>query len=208
VIRVGVADEHALARSGLIDLLRSADGLAVVGEATDGQGACKIARDEDPDIMVVDLRMSDLDGFEVTRQIAARQPSVAVVLLAQREDAHEVSRAVEMGAKAYVLRTTPGQEVLETLRMVAQGHVVLDAGASQAFAERSPAVATDIPRLSTRELEVLHLLSGGLTNRQIAERLSLSRETVKTHVERVFRRLGAADRTEAVSLGFRTGLLD
>lgn len=204
MIRVGIADEHALARSGFVELLRSAEGITVVGEAGDGAGAFRIARDEDPDIIVVDLTMSDFDGLEITRQISERQPSVAMVILAPPSEAHHVRSAIEAGAKAYVLRTTPGEAVIATLRMVALGHVVLGGVISQALAKEQPAA----PRLSARELEVLRLLARGLTNKQIADRLDLSRETIKTHTERIFRRLGAGDRTEAVALGFRAGLLE
>ena len=182
--------------------------MVVVGEASDGAGAFKIAHDWDPDIIIVDLRMSDVDGVEITRQIAERQPSVAVVIVAPPSDAHQVRRAVEAGARAYVLRTTPAEAVVETLRMVASGHLVLDGVVSQALVDVDAETPPETPHLSKRELEVLGLLAHGMTNRQIADQIGLSLETIKTHLERIFRRLGAADRTEAVALGFRSGLLE
>jgi len=208
LIRIGVADEHALARTGLVSLLRSKDGMAVVGEVADGVAAFELARDQQPDVMVVDLRLTDIDGFEVTRRISARRPSVAVVVVAPRDAASEAGQAIEAGARAYVFRTTPVEEVVETVRMVANGHVVLPGTATLAFVEPETQGRADTRPVSPRELEVLELLAHGFTNRQIAERLFLSVETVKTHVERLFRRLGAADRTEAVALGFRAGLLE
>jgi DNA-binding NarL/FixJ family response regulator len=208
VIRIGVADEYALARTGLVSLLRSKDGMAVVGEVADGIAACDLACDEQPDVMVVDLRMKDIDGFEVTRRISARRPSIAVVVVAPRGAESEAGQAIEAGARAYVLRTTPVEVVIETVRMVANGHVVLPGTATLAFVESETQGRTDMPPLSARELDVLELLAHGFTNRQIAERLLLSVETVKTHVERLFRRLGAIDRAEAVALGFRAGLLE
>ena len=207
VIRIGVADEHTLARTGLVSLLRSKDGMTVVGEVADGVAAMDLARDQQPDVMVVDLRMTGSDGLEVTRRISTGPPSVAVVVVAPRGAESEAGQAIEAGARAYVLRTAPVDEVLETVRMVANGHVVLGGQATLAFVEPEAPNRADAPIISSRELDVLELLARGLTNRQIAERLALSVETVKTHVERLFRRLGAADRTEAVALGFRAGLL-
>jgi DNA-binding NarL/FixJ family response regulator len=208
VIRIGVADEHALARTGLVSLLRSNEGMSVVGEVADGAAAFDLACDEQPDVMVVDLRMTDIDGFEITRRISARRPSVAVVVVGPRGGEREAGPAIEAGARAYVLRTTPPEEVLETVRMVASGHVVLPGQATLAFVEAEAGDRGGTPILSTRELDVLRLLARGFTNRQIAGTLVLSVETVKTHVERLIRRLGAADRTEAVAIGFRSGLLE
>jgi DNA-binding NarL/FixJ family response regulator len=208
MIRIGVADGFALARTGLVSLLRSNDGMIVVGEVADGVAACDLARDEQPDVMVVDLRMPDIDGFEVTRRISARRPSVAVVVVGPRGAESEAGQAIEAGARAYVLRTTPVEDVLETVRMVANGHVVLPGTATLGFVEPGTQRRADSRPLSARELDILELLAHGFTNRQIAERLLLSVETVKTHVERLFRRLGAADRAEAVALGFRAGLLE
>ena len=209
VIRIGVADEHALARTGLVSLLRSNDGMRVVGEVADGAAAYELACNEEPDVMVVDLRLTDTDGFEVTRRISARHPSVAVVVVAPRGTERDAGRAIEAGARAYVMRTTPAEDVLETVRMVAKGHVVLPGQTDFAFDEGPQSNRSgETPMLPGRELEVLRLLALGLTNRQIGERLLVSAETVKTHVERLMRRLGAADRTEAVAVGFRTGLLE
>jgi DNA-binding NarL/FixJ family response regulator len=209
VIRIGVADEHTLARTGLVSLLRSNAGMRVVGEVADGAAAYELACDQQPDVMVVDLGLTDIDGFEVTKRISARHPSVAVVVMAPRGAEGDAGRAITAGARAYVLRTTPAEDVLRTVRMAADGHVVLPGQTTLAFAApMQPSRSRETPILSTRELDVLRLLALGLTNRHIAERLLISAETVKTHVERIMRRLGAADRTEAVAVGFRTGLLE
>ncbi len=209
MIRIGVADEYTLARTGLVSLLRSNHGMSVVGEVADGAAAFELACDQEPDVMVIDLRLTDIDGFEVTRRISTRRPAVAVVVVAPRGAEQEAGRAIEAGARAYVLRTTPAEDVLQTVRMVANGHVVLPGQTDLGFVEpQQPNRSREAPILSARELDVLRLLALGLTNRQIGERLVVSVETVKTHVERLMRRLGAADRTQAVAVGFRTGLLE
>jgi DNA-binding NarL/FixJ family response regulator len=191
-----------------VDLLASEKGITVVGEASDGESAVRIAHDDEPDVMVVDLRMSDVDGIEVTRRISSGRPSVSVVILTAHEDADFGSRAVQAGAKACVLKTAEDEELLQTLRMVAGGHTVLNADTLNGAEHSDPNAAMTDVALTARELEVLRLAARGLTNRQIGTHLGLSRETIKTHVVKIFRRLGVADRTEAVALAIRSGLLE
>ncbi len=191
-----------------MDLLASEKGITVVGEASDGEGAVRIAHDDEPDVMVVDLRMSDVDGIEVTRRISRGRPSVSVVILTAHEDADFGSRAVQAGAKACVPKTAEDEELLQTLRMVAGGHTVLNADTLNGAEPSDPDAAMTAVALTARELEVLRLAARGLTNRQIGTHLGLSRETIKTHVVKIFRRLGVADRTEAVALAIRSGLLE
>lgn len=191
-----------------MDLLASEQDITVVGEASDGEGAVRIAHDDEPDVMVVDLCIADVDAIEVTRRISSGRPSVSVVILTAQEDADFGSRAVQAGAKACVLKTAEDEELLQTLRMVAGGHTVLNADTLNGTEPPDPDTATSDAALTARELEVLRLVARGLTNRQIGTHLGLSRETIKTHVEKTFRRLGVAHRTEAVALAIRSGLLE
>ncbi len=208
VIRVGIAEDHPLARRGLVQLLETTDDIVVVGEVDDGEGALRLASDAGPDVIVIDLRMPDVDGIEVTRRLAEDNPGVAVIILTAHDDAKSLAEAVQAGAKAYVLKTADADEVLETVRLVGRGHAVLDARAWMAVArgEGGSRPATD--RLTPRELEVLRLLAKGLTNRQIASELGVSMETIKTHVERICHRVGASDRTGAVAIALRAGVIE
>ena len=209
VIRVGVAEDHPLAREGLVQLLESAGGIVVVGEATDGEEALELAGSEagEPDIFLVDIRLPGIDGLEVTRRMRDQHPDVSVIILTAYEDPAYATEAIRAGAKAFVLKSAEGEEVLDTVRMVAHGHAVLDASLWDSLAEegRSPGEQYG---LTKREMDVLHLLGRGYRNRQIAESLGLSPTTVKTHLARIFKRLDVSDRTEAVVTAMRLGIIE
>ncbi len=208
LIKVGVAEDHPLARQGLVQLLETTDDIVVTAQATDGdETLALIHREEMPDVILLDLRMPGVDGLEVTRRIAEQNPSVGIVILTATDDTRAVTRAVRAGAKGYVLKTANGDEVIETVRMVARGHVVIDARAWRALSEEEASGAGD-QALSRRELQVIQEMASGRTNRQIGERLGISHETVKTHVERILKRLEASDRTEAVVKAIRAGIIE
>jgi DNA-binding NarL/FixJ family response regulator len=181
--------------------------MVVVGEATDGESAVHLPEDasEVPDVLLVDVRMPGIDGLEVTRRISERYPDVGVVIITALDDPRSASQAVRAGARAYVVKTAEPEEILETVRMVAHGHVVFDSSVLQAIGRESSEPSLQLPR---RETEVLQLLSRGLGNREIAEELDVSLETVKTHIERLFKHLGVTSRTDAVAKALRSGLID
>jgi DNA-binding NarL/FixJ family response regulator len=187
--------------------MSTTDDMVVVGEATDGESAVHLPEDatEVPDVLLVDIRMPGIDGLEVTRQITERYPNVSVVIITAYDDARSASQAVRAGARAFVLKTAEPQEILETVRMVAHGHVVFDSTVLQALGRETGQSGVQLPR---REMQVLQLLSRGLGNKEIAEELNVSLETVKTHVERLFKHLGVTSRTDAVAKALRTGLID
>ncbi len=202
-----VVDDHPLTRGGIVHLLETTDDLLVVGQASSGEAVLDLADgpDEGPDVLLVDLRMPDLDGLEITRRLTEKHSNVRVVILTAHDDDRMASEAALAGARAYVLKTAEGEELVETVRMVANGHAVFDTSVLRALAHESSAPAVET--MSAREREVLLLLARGLKNRQIAEELELSPETVKTHIERLFRRLGASDRTDAVARALRSGVI-
>jgi DNA-binding NarL/FixJ family response regulator len=208
VIRVGVAEDHPLARESLVQLLESAEDILIVGEAADGEEALALADSVgEPDIFLVDIRLPGIDGLEVTRRLSDKHPDVRVIILTTNEDPAYATEAMKAGAKAYVLKSADGEEVLETVRMVAHGHAVLDRGVWDARAEQRRARAGQFG-LTAREMDVLDLLGRGYRNREIAESLGLSQSTVKTHVARIFKRLDVSDRTDAVVTAFRLGIID
>jgi DNA-binding NarL/FixJ family response regulator len=208
VIRVGVAEDHPLARESLVQLLESAEDILIVGEAADGEEALELADSVgEPDIFLVDIRLPGIDGLEVTRRLSDKHPDVRVIILTTNEDPAYATEAMKAGAKAYVLKSADGEEVLETVRMVARGHAVLDRGVWDALAEQRRTRAEQFG-LTAREMDVLGLLGRGYRNREIAESLGISQSTVKTHVARIFKRLDVGDRTDAVITAFRLGIIE
>jgi DNA-binding NarL/FixJ family response regulator len=209
VIRVSVAEDHPLAREGLVQLLESAEDIVIVGEAADGEEALELADSVggEPDIFLVDIQLPGIDGLEVTRRLSDEHPHVRVIILTANEDPAYATEAVRAGAKAYVLKSADGEEVLDSLRMVAHGHAVLDRGVWNSLAERGRSRREQFG-LTAREMDVLRLLGKGYRNREIAESLGLSPTTVKTHVARIFKRLDVSDRTDAVVTAFRLGIIE
>jgi DNA-binding NarL/FixJ family response regulator len=209
VIRVGVAEDHPIARHGLVQLLESAGDIVVVGEAADGEQAMELADSKrgEPDVMLVDFRLPEMDGIEVTRRLTRQHPHLAVIILTAYDDPKYASEAMKAGAKAFILKTADGDEVLDTVRMVARGHAVLDLTVWDALADEENSPAEEFG-LTRREMDVLRLLGQGYSNRSIAKALGLSEATVKTHVERVFRRLEVNDRTEAVVKALRLRIIE
>jgi DNA-binding NarL/FixJ family response regulator len=209
VIRVSVAEDHPLAREGLVQLLESAEDIVIVGEAADGEEALELADSVGgkPDIFLVDIHLPGIDGLEVTRRLSDAHPDVRVIILTANENPAYATEAVKAGAKAYVLKSAEGEEVLDTVRMVAHGHAVLDRSAFDALAEQGRSRSEQFG-LTAREMDVLRLLGKGYRNREIAESLGLSPTTVKTHVARIFKRLEVSDRTDAVVTAFRLGIIE
>jgi DNA-binding NarL/FixJ family response regulator len=209
-IRVGIAEDHPIARRGLVELIESTDDIVVFGEASDGETAIHLAdaRSGEPDVILIDVRMPGIDGLEATRQLARLHPDVSVVILTAYDDPGSVTEALRAGAKAFVLKTAEGEEILETIRMVASGHVVFDSSAWSALGQADDEANRGSVQLSPREYEVLELLSHGLGNREVAADLGVSVETVKTHIEHLYKRLGVTTRTDAVAKALRAGIID
>jgi DNA-binding NarL/FixJ family response regulator len=192
VTTILLADDHQLVRAGLAGLLDSADDLQVVGQAADGQQALELASELAPDVVLMDLSMPVLDGVEATRRLLAENPAAKVVVLTSFSDQPRVADALAAGAVGYLLKDCEPRDLMAAVRAAAQGHAPLDPRVALALLPSGqPARPAD--ELSTREQQVLRLVTKGLANKQIARHLGISESTVKAHISNVFRTIGVAD---------------
>lgn len=204
MIRVLVADDHPIVRSGIVALLQSAEDVEVIGEASTGLEAVELALALAPDLVLMDLRMPGLTGDEATARILAANPTVRVVILTTYESDDSILTAIEAGASGYLLKAAPQDEILAGIRSVARGEVALAPSIAALLVQR---VKSPAPSLSPRETQVLTLVAAGQSNPTIAANLFLSEATVKTHLLHVFGKLGVSDRTRAVTRAMELGLL-
>lgn len=204
-VRVLVVDDHPVVRDGLRGMLEGQPDLEVVGDASDGRQALDAVERDPPDVVLLDLRMPVLDGVAVIEQLAARHPSVRVLVLTTYDTDHDIVRAVEAGATGYLLKDTPREELFRAVRAAARGEPVLAPGVAARLMGRLRSPQPETP--TERELDVLRLVARGLTNRTIARELFVSEATVKTHLVHVFGKLGVDDRTAAVTAALDRGLI-
>jgi DNA-binding NarL/FixJ family response regulator len=211
-IRVLVVDDQELVRAGFIMILSSQDDIEVIGEAGDGAEALDEARRLRPDIVLMDIRMPNMDGLEATRVLKADTDARVLILTTFDPDEY-VYQALRAGASGFVLKDIPPQDLLTAVRVVAGGEALLAPSITQRliaeFAERlSPTqYAEELERLTDREAEVLRLMARGLSNSELAERLYLSPTTVKSHVAGVLAKLGLRDRVQAVVFAYENGVV-
>ena len=206
VIRLLVVDDHPVVRAGMVAMLSEEEGLEVVDQAANGAEALAFARELDPDVVLMDLRMPVMDGAEATARLRASGTRAEVLILTTYDTDADIVRAVEAGARGYLLKDSPPRALAQAIRRAAAGETVLAAqvGARLADRLRSPQPA----ELTSREREVLALVSRGLSNPEIGRELHIGEATVKTHLLRAFAKLGVDDRTAAVTAAYRLGLLD
>ena len=195
MISVLIADDHALVRAGLVELLTAADDIEVVATAADGEEAVEAAAAHRPQVVLMDLSMPGIGGVEALRRIVAADPGVAVVALTSSAEARQVLAALDAGAVGYLLKDVSPDELRNGIRAAARGESPLSPKAARAvLAARDEKAAVD---LSRRELEVLELVAQGLPNKEIARRLGISEKTVKAHLTSVFQAIGVSDRMQA-----------
>jgi DNA-binding NarL/FixJ family response regulator len=211
-VRVVVCDDHGDMRAALRTILESA-GVTVVGEAGDGDAAVRVARRERPDVVLMDVRMPGRDGIAATSEIVTGDPGAAVLVLTTFDDDDALFGALAAGAAGFVLKNSGPEEIVRSVRAVAHGDAVLDPTvARRVFARfaptggvRAPVDAAPLERLTERERDVLWLVARGLTNAEVAARLAIGEETVKTHLSRVLAKLAVRDRVQAVIYAFEIG---
>ncbi|HEX7105298.1 MAG TPA: response regulator transcription factor [Acidothermaceae bacterium] len=213
MIRVLLADDQELVRSGFRLILELADGIEVVGEAVDGREAVRLAKELAPDVVLMDVRMPEVDGIEATRQLRAARPETRVLVLTTFDLDEYVYAAVRAGASGFLLKDAPREQLVTAVRTVARGEALLAPAITKRLIERyvarpSPEAAPGVAELSAREDEVLRLLARGLSNAEIAAELFVGEATVKTHVARVLAKLGLRDRVQAVVFAYEHGLVE
>jgi DNA-binding NarL/FixJ family response regulator len=206
MIRVLIVDDHGVLRAGLEQLLANAEDIDVVGSAVNGADAVNVAAKESPDVVLMDLYMPVLDGIEATRQILELLPQTRIVVLTSFSDRERILAALDAGAVGYLLKDSEPDELLSGIRAAARGESPIAPKAASAILEARAAKVS--VQLTDREREVLALLTLGLMNKQIARRLRISEKTVKSHLTRIFDRIGARDRTQAALWAERHGILD
>jgi len=212
-LRVFLADDHAVVREGLKALVNAQPGMAVVGEAADGLDACELVPGARPDVVVMDLRMPEINGIDATRQIAGRHSETAVLVLTMFEDDDSVFAAMRAGARGYVLKGADKADIIRAVQAVAGGELIFGPGIADRvmryFASaREGGQLSPFPHLTDREREVLEVIAEGQSNQVIARRLVLSPKTVRNHVSNIFAKLQVADRAQAIVRAREAGLGD
>jgi DNA-binding NarL/FixJ family response regulator len=205
MIRLLIVDDHPVVRAGLVGMLSDEPGFEVVGEASDGGQAVRVASATRPDVVLMDLRMPGVDGVEATAQITGASDAKVLILTTYESD-DQILTAIEAGASGYLLKAAPRAEIVAGIRSVAAGQTALSPHVAARLVERMRTPAPT-PVLSARETEVLQLVARGNSNKQIAVALGIGESTVKTHLLKVFEKLGVADRTRAVTLAMERGIL-
>ncbi len=209
-MRVLVADDHSLFRDGIVSLLEAA-GFTVVGQVGNGRAAVEAAKQMQPDLVLMDLTMPEMTGLEALRAIRAEAPDAQVVILTVSDEDKDLFEAIQSGARGYLLKSLNANEFLEILEGLKRGEAAISrktaARLMDGFAALSQQKSTPAETLTPREIELLQLLVDGLSNKAIAERLSLSENTVKYHIKNILQKLGVQNRTEAATHAIRDGLI-
>lgn len=200
--RLLVADDHAIVRTGLVSLLETEPDIDVVGEACNGETAISMALRLKPDVVIMDLMMPDVDGIVATERILAAEPAIKILVLTTSTVSDDLARALEAGARGAITKNAEYEKLVAAIRDVAAGKIAVSSEVRHLIDEDPPA-----PKLTPRQSDVLHSLTRGLSNQEIAKQFGIGRESVKEHIDGLYAKIGAANRAEAVAIAFRKHLL-
>jgi len=209
-IKVLITDDHPVVREGLSAMLNKEPDIQVVGEAENGTEAIDKAKELQPDVVLMDLRMPEVDGVEAMRQIRAANPGIKFIVLTTYDNDEYIFKGIEAGARAYLLKDAPREELFKAIRAVYKGESLIEPAVAGKVLDRFAELSRQAQapeRLSERELEVLKLMAKGAANKEIAAGLCISESTVKTHIQTIFQKLGVGDRTEAVTEAIKKGII-
>jgi DNA-binding NarL/FixJ family response regulator len=212
MIRIVIADDQALVRSGFAYIIGAQADMEVIAEAEDGLAAIEATRHHSPDVVVMDIRMPRVDGIEATRRIVRAHPDTRVLILTTFDLDENLYAAMTAGASAFLLKDAPPEQLIAGLRMVADGDALVAPAITrrlvERFVERSRPESRLLERLTERERDILRFVARGLSNHEIAEALHLADATVKTHISRIYPKLGVGDRAQAVVVAYEEGLVE
>lgn len=200
-IRVLVVDDHPVVRQGLIGMLEEAPDILIVGQGRNGHEAIALFQQEQPDVMLMDLRMPEMEGVQAVTAICDEFPNARIIVLTMYDSDEEIYRGLRAGAKGYLLKDSEPEELLTAIRIVNNGQQYIPPDVAAKLVERMTR-----PELSDRELEVLRLVAQGISNQEISTALAISESTVKTHINRILRKLDAKDRTQAAIMALKRGI--
>ena len=209
-IRALIVDDHPVTRDGLRTALELSDEVSIVGEAGTGEEAIDRVQSLEPDVVFMDVRMPGIGGIEATRKIRQVSPDTRVILFTVDESRNAISEAIQAGVSGYLLKDASAEELVDAAKHAIEGKAVIHPQLTRAFieevqlAEKRP----DVAPLSKRETEILQKVAYGATTKEVARDLDISPHTVKTHLERIFEKLGANDRAQAVAIAIRTGIVE
>ena len=209
-IKILIADDHPVVREGLNAMLSRETDFKVVGEAKDGAEAVNRVAELKPDVVLMDLRMPEMDGVEAMRRIHEADPKVKFIILTTYSDDDYIFSGIEAGARAYLLKDAPREELFKAIRAVYRGESLIQPVVASKLLDRFSQLSRRAPageELSERELEVLCLMAKGAANKEISAELKIAQSTVKTHITNIFQKLGVNDRTEAVTQALKKGII-
>jgi DNA-binding NarL/FixJ family response regulator len=209
-IKILIADDHPVVREGLMAMLSREADFNVVGEAKDGVEAVNKTKELSPDVILMDLRMPEMDGVEAMRQIRPAMPDVKFIILTTYSDDDYIFSGIEAGARAYLLKDAPREDLFKAIRSVYRGESLIQPVVASKLLDRFSQLSRRTPsgeELSERELEVLCLMAKGAANKEISAELNIAQSTVKTHITNIFQKLGVNDRTEAVTQALKKGII-
>jgi DNA-binding NarL/FixJ family response regulator len=209
-IKILIADDHPVVREGLFAMLGREHDFEVIGEARDGVEAVNKARELNPDVVLMDLRMPEMDGVEAMRQIRSAMPDVKFIILTTYSDDEYIFSGIEAGARAYLLKDAPREDLFKAIRAVYRGESLIQPVVASKLLDRFSELSRRTPSgegLSERELEILRLMAKGAANKEISAQLNIAQSTVKTHIANIFQKLRVNDRTEAVTQALKKGII-
>ncbi|HZQ53708.1 MAG TPA: response regulator transcription factor [Bryobacteraceae bacterium] len=201
-IRILIVEDHHVVRQGLAALLKTVPDMTVVAQAADGAEGVRLFREHKPDVTIMDLRLPVLSGVDAITQIRSEFPSARIIVLTTFDGDEDIYRALQAGARGYLLKDMFGEELMEAIRVVHSGRTRIPPAIAERLAERMGG-----PNLTNRELEVLQAIAAGKSNKEIAFVLGISEATVKTHINNILSKLGVADRTQATTAALQRGII-